>query len=71
MYKGGSLELLGNAVLAQRVAPSTNFGCCNLFVSKAITINGLGRSKDKSPMSFILEYSVLIAWHMVPEIADE
>lgn len=71
MYKGGSLELLGKAVLAHQVAPSTNFGCSNLFVSKAITINGLGRSKGKSPTSFILEYPVLIAWQMVAEIANE
>lgn len=72
MYKGSSLKLLGNTVLAQGVAPSASFVCCNLFVSEAVAISGLGRSKDKrSTVPFILEYSVLIAECIVQEIAVE
>lgn len=72
MYKGGSLKLLGNTVLAQGVAPSASFVCCNLFVSEAAAISGLGRSKDKRITEpFILEYLILIAEWRVHEIADK
>lgn len=72
MYKGGSLKLLGNTVLAQGVAPSVSFVCCNLFVSEAAAISGLGRSKDKkSTEPFILEYSILIAEWIVHERTDK